>query len=497
MPTPTRPGQTLARGAGLLAALLLAAPGSGAVVTRGGPLGLHDCRLQHPAGLGSVPARCGTLQIAENPAEAAGRQLSLAVAVVPALDRPHALEPLFIVAGGPGQAASDFYAGDADAFARAQRPHDRVLVDQRGTGRSNRLGCDLPPDLQTKAPSAARLRELAAACRGRLAGRPQYYTTSVAIGDLEAVRAALGAASISLYGVSYGTRVVEHYVRRYPGHARAVVLDGALDPTLSPEPQLADNAARALALVFARCGTEHACAQAFPDPAGQFAALQRTLTGHPQRLRLPDPTSGAATELELDAAALAATVRIASYATTSAALLPFLIDRATHGDYAPLAAQLLMSSAHLDAQLAQGMNLAVSCSEDLPRVTPADRARAALTFTGPQQLQQLTALCEGWPAGIVDADLYAPLSSSVPALVLSGELDPVTPPAFGERAAASFAEHLHVVVPGQAHGQLAVGCTPRLIAAFLDAGSVRDLDVQCLRQADPAPFVIDLGGPAP
>ena len=476
----------------VLVALVAAAPAAAAPA-----LELADCRLEHPAGLGSLAARCGTLSVAENPAEPAGRRITLRVAVVPALDRQRTREPLFIVAGGPGQAATDFYVAYASAFAPAQRSHDVVLLDQRGTGGSNRLGCRFPPDFDVATPAPARIRELSAACRQGLPGRPEFYTTSVAVGDLDAVRAALGAERISLYGISYGTRVVTHYLRRYPSRVRAVVLDGVLPPGAS---LLADTplaAQRALDLAFARCRADGACNAAFPDLARRFQALRAELAARPRQLRLADPSSGAPRELEFDASALAGTVRLLNYATATTALLPYLIDRAARDDYAPLAAQLLLLGAHVDAQLAYGMNAAVSCAEDVPALARVERAALAATYLGSQQLDGLAALCDGWPPGVVDADLGRPLASAVPALLLSGEADPVTPPAYGARAAAGFSDHLHVVVRGQGHGQAAVGCAPRVIARFLDAGTARGLDVACLEAATPPPFVIDPSGPAP
>ncbi len=495
--TAARP-HPLRRVAAPLAALAaLAASLAPAAAASPPALELSDCRLEHPAGLGSLAARCGALSVAENPAEPGGRRITLKVAVVPALDRRRAREPLFIVAGGPGQAATDFYVAYAGAFAPAQRGHDVVLVDQRGTGGSNRLTCRFPADFDVATPSPARIRELSAACRQGLAGRPEFYTTSVAVGDLDAVRAALGFERISLYGISYGTRVVTHYLRRYPSRVRAVVLDGVLPPDASPLADTPLAAQRALDLAFARCHADGACEQAFPDLARRFRDLQAELAAHPRHLRLADPSSGAARELDFDASAFAGTVRLLNYYAATTALLPYLVDRAARDDYAPLAAQLLMLGSHVDAQLAYGMNAAVTCAEDVPALRRVDRAALAGTYLGGQQLDGLAALCAGWPAGVVDADLYQPLASAVPALLLSGEADPVTPPAYGARAAAGFSDHLHVVVKGQGHGQAAIGCAPRVIARFLDAGTARGLDVACLEAATAPPFVLDPSGPAP
>ncbi len=499
MPALRLPASCLSRSrrAAALLALLATLAGLPAAAGATATLALVDCRLPHPAGLGSVAARCGTLEVAEDPAAPAGRQIALRVAVIRALDRRRAREPLFLVAGGPGQAAGDFYASYAGAFAPSQRSHDVVLLDQRGTGGSNRLRCEFPPDFDVATPPPARLRELSRACLRGLAGRPEFYTTSVAVQDLDAVRAALGFERISLYGISYGTRVVQHYLRRYPARVSAVVLDGVLPPDASPLGDTPLAAQRALEIAFARCHAESACEQAFPDLGRRFDALRAELARRPRHLAMPDPSSGAARVLEFDAGALAGSVRLLNYYAGTTALLPLLLDRAARDDLAPLAAQLLMVGAHLDAQLAYGMNAAVSCAEDVPSLARLDRAALGATYLGSQQIDGLAALCEGWPRGVVDADLYAPLDSAVPALLLSGEADPVTPPAYAARAAAGFRDHLHVVVRGQGHGQFAVGCAPRVIARFLNAGTARGLDASCLESATAPPFVIDLSGPAP
>jgi pimeloyl-ACP methyl ester carboxylesterase len=458
---------------------------------------LSDCRLPHPAGLGSVPARCGTLVVPEDYANPQVRRFALHVAVVPSLDRRGGREPLFVIPGGPGQAASTFYAAYAGAFAQVARTRDIVLVDQRGTGASNPLTCDFPADFDTGAFSPDLLRELSATCRRGLKGRPEFFTTSVAVRDLEAVRAALGYPAVTLYGVSYGTRVAQHYVRRHPERVSAVVLDGVLAPDVPLGPQTPFHAQHALELMFRRCAAESGCAAAFPELERRFDELRGRLVVQPARLTLPDPATGRPRDVDFGAEQLIGAVRLLNYATASTALLPLFIDRAAQGDYAPMAGQLLMLGSMLDAQIAYGMNAAVVCSEDVPHFGAIDRAALAKTYFGATQLDGLKALCEGWPLGVVDADLRAPLRSTVPALLLSGEADPVTPPDGAARAAAGFADAKHVVVRGQGHGQIGVGCASRLVATFLDAKTAKGLDATCLESAAPAPFFLDATGPAP
>jgi pimeloyl-ACP methyl ester carboxylesterase len=458
---------------------------------------LTDCRLPHPAGLGSVPARCGTLVVPEDYANPQVRRFALHVAVVPSLDRRGGREPLFVIPGGPGQAASTFYAAYAGAFAQVARTRDIVLVDQRGTGASSPLTCDFPADFETGAFSPDLLRELSATCRRGLKGRPEFFTTSVAVRDLEAVRAALAYPAIALYGVSYGTRVAQHYVRRHPERVSAVVLDGVLAPDVPLGPQTPFHAQHALELMFRRCVADQGCAGAFPELERRFDELRGRLVMQPARLTLPDPATGRPRDVEFGAEQLIGAVRLLNYATASTALLPLFMDRAANGDYAPMAGQLLMLGSMLDAQIAYGMNAAVVCTEDVPHFGVIDRAALAKTYFGATQLDGLKAMCEGWPSGVVDADLRAPLRSTVPALLLSGEADPVTPPDGAARAATGFADAKHVVVRGQGHGQIGVGCASRLVATFLDAKTAKGLDATCLESAAPAPFFLDATGPAP
>lgn len=481
--------------------LLLALAAAGIVAAAPAPaapahIAFGDCRLEH-AGLGSLAARCGRLAVPENPAEPGGRQIELAVALIPTLDVRAHRPPLFIVAGGPGQSASDFYLQFKAGFAPAARARDIVLLDQRGTGGSNRLTCEFPDDFDVAAPPPEVVRALSAKCRAGLAGRPEYYTTSVAIGDLEAVRRAMRYERIALYGVSYGTRVVQHYLRRYGAHASAVVLDGVMAPDRPLGPETPLDAERALGIMFARCAADAPCAGAFPALEPRFRALLVALGRKAQQVTVPDPATQEPRTVSFDREQFTGTVRLLNYYSVTTAMLPFLIDRASKGDYAPLAADLLLFSAHLDEQLAYGMNVAVSCSEDVPSYAAADRAAIAHTYLGAEQLDELATMCEGWPRGVVDADLFAPLHSAVPALLLSGEADPVTPPSSAARAARGFSDVLSLTVAGQGHGQIATGCMPQLVAEFLNAGTTRGLDASCLKAVSPEPFVIGPNGPAP
>jgi pimeloyl-ACP methyl ester carboxylesterase len=461
-------------------------------------LALHECRLEHPLRLASIPARCGVLSVPLDRTQPAGASIDLRVAVVPALNRRASAAPLFLLAGGPGQGATAMYTGLAAAFARVNRNHDIVLIDQRGTGRSAPLTCEYPDDWQPPSDVMPALRQATLACLHKYGERVRFYTSSAAVADLEAVRTALGFTAIDLYAASYGTRVAQLYMRRFPQAVHAVILDGVTFPQQSIGPATPLDGQRALDLIVARCTESQDCAAAYPLLRSELDALRRQFGPQKAALVLDDPNSGLPLKIEFNRSMLSASLRFLSYSATQASLLPTLIHRAAQGALAPLAAQAIMTARQVGDQLASGMQNSVICSEDVPFfAADADRAAIAQTYQGADQLDAFAEICKLWPRGPVDADLHSPLVSDVPTLLLSGEADPVTPPADAERAAAGLARHLHLILSGEGHGQVATGCIPRLMAEFLDSASPEKLDAGCLKRHRPAPFFVSMTGPAP
>ena len=254
----------------LAATLSLALPA--AAETR---LDLADCRISGGPGFPSIKARCGTLARPLNPAEPDAGSIDIRVAVVPALDLTPEPDPLVPLAGGPGQAAIRSYAGYLAAFGRVRRNRDILLIDQRGTGESARLDCDYGEepgdDLVDGQYSREKTLAFTESCLADLPQDPRYFTTSVAVTDLEAVRVALGYPALNLYGVSYGSRVAQHYARRYPEATRTIVLDGVVPPQLPLGPEIATEAQRAVESILSRCAEQPSCHQRFPDVAAGFA----------------------------------------------------------------------------------------------------------------------------------------------------------------------------------------------------------------------------------
>lgn len=486
--------------ASLLLALALTACRAASPGSQTPALALEDCQLSAPGMAARLAARCGSLPVYEDRAAGTGRQISLNIAVVPAVSRSPQPDPLFLLSGGPGQSALETYVQLAGAFDRIHQKRDIVLVDQRGTGGSNPLDC---PNLQDQnlddLPPEADLSPYLDKCLEALDADPALYTTSLAVADLDQARAALGYDRVNLYGVSYGTRVAQVYLRQYPQQVRAVILDGVVPQDEALGLQVAADAQRALDLLFERCAADESCRQAFHDPAGDFAALLADLGSDPVTVSLAHPVSGEQTEVTFDAEELASAVRILSYTPETGALLPLLLHTArAEGDYRRLAAQYLIISGDLSGSISEGLNYSVLCTEDVPFYTPEQaRQSAAGSYLVSLDTQALFDICTTWPHGAAPQSFKEPVQSDAPVLILSGEADPVTPPENGEHVAAGLPNSLHVVAPGQGHMVIYRGCIPVLAARFIDAGSVQGLDAACVQAIQPPPFFLNYSGPRP
>lgn len=478
-----------------VAAPALAAP----VVTDRSTPRFTPCRLEHPLGLAGVQAECTQLAVPESDAPNA-RRLSIAIARIPAVNRQKAADPLFLIAGGPGMGTQSMFATVAPVFWRVNRDRDLVLVDQRGTGNSSALECPEADDELESDPG--QLESLVRACLASLQKDHDLaqYTTSRAVRDLDAVREALGYAQINLYGISYGTRVAQHYLRRHPEHTRSVILDGVVQPDRPLGPDIALDAEGALQRIFARCRDDGACRAAFGNPLQDYRTLRARLEKASHRLTLPDPRSNMPTSLEFGVPQLRVALRLSSYSAAQASLLPLALHRAAQADdYTALASLFTLSVRSLEHEVAAGMHYSVICAEDVPfaHLTPADRARLESTYLGAGNFDALTRICAVWPRGSVDANFHEPVHSNVPVLLLSGSNDPVTPPSNAVGAMRFLTRARHVMLAGEGHGQLGVRCMDRVFEDFLRDANPSKLNVTCLDQRMLPPFFTSTYGPAP
>jgi pimeloyl-ACP methyl ester carboxylesterase len=462
-------------------------------------LELEDCRISAGPAFPGIKARCGTLLRPENPADPDSPDIELSVAVVPALSLKPEPDPLVPLAGGPGGSAIEFYSAWSHAFEYVRRTRDILLVDQRGTGASSRMNCDFGEDLVEGQYSAERVLQLTRECLDALPHNPRYFTTSVAVTDLEAVRQALGYPLLNLYGVSYGTRVAQHFARRYPESTRSIVLDGVVPPQLPLGPEIATEAQLALDNILLRCTNDDTCAARFPNLQQTFLDLRAQLEEQPVVVDLTDPVTGRRQLVEFGPGELAGAIRLLAYSATSIATMPLLIHEAANGNFEPLAAQFHMIAASMAEALAMGMHNAVMCSEDVPFYDrdAIDFDALKASYIGIIQLDAIEAMCSVWPTGPVDPDFREPLATDVPVLLLSGEVDPITPPRYAALAMVDLERARHLTGIQQGHGQAGIGCMPRLIGMFVAAASPDDLDAACMERSFVMPFFLDFAGPAP
>jgi len=467
-----------------------------------GSLTLTPCELGQPNSGLSTAAWCAPFEVPENRDDPHSRKIGLKLAVIRSSAQVASKDMLVLLAGGPGQAATESWPGVSTALQPLTAHRHVVLLDQRGTGGSNPLTCN---DESESADSGAddsdahpdRQREETERCLKQLAGRadPRFYTTTIAAQDLEEVRKALGSPSFDLVGVSYGTRMAQQYAMRYPQAVRSMVLDGVVPNELALGQDFARNLDDALKAQFARCSANDDCRKRFSDPYQTLYQLRDALRANPHKVSFRDPQTYQSVQRELNEYSLASVVRMFAYTPLTAALLPLSINAAAHGDVGPLLGQAKLLSGDLSDTMNGGMQLSVICSEDADLLQP--RPDDAHTILGNRMIDTLQTACAVWPKGTRPADFHQPLKSNAPALLLSGQFDPVTPSRYGDQVAKNLPQSRHFVLAGQAHNVINVGCAPQLVKRFIENLKPEALDATCLDRLRPTPMFIDFNGAAP
>ena len=447
-----------------------------------GALAFEPCNLRSILSRESLQAQCTTFEVPEDRARPDGRKIKLNIAWLPAYNEADASpDPLFLLAGGPGQSAVETFPAMNPMLKEVRERRHILLVDQRGTGKSNLLSCAAPEggeDDFDASPEA--MQAQAAKCAQALSDKAdlRHYTTTDAIADLDDVRKAIGAAQVNLVGISYGTRVAQQYAMRHPAATRSIVLDSVVPNAQGLGNIFARNLDDALALQFGVCSKDPACKAKLGDPRAELDRLLLTLRAAPPTVHYRDATSGEWKQDVLRADTVAGLVRMYAYMPLASGLLPKLIQEANGGHYAGLMALAQMMSGEMEDAMAMGMQLSVVCSEDSESMVP--RAEDEGTVLGNLMPSGMAAMCKVWPKGRVPADFHQPLATKVPALVLEGEFDPVTPPRYGEDVVKTLPNGRLFVLKGQGHNVIGAGCMPKLFTQFIEKADAKALDGSCL-----------------
>lgn len=468
-----------------------------------GSLQLRPCELGQPHSGLSTAAWCAPFEVPEDREHPEGRKIPLRLAIVRSSAQVPAEDMVVFIAGGPGQSATEGYSTVAPALAPLLAHRNLLLLDQRGTGGSHPLVCrDDEPGVAGGAEpshgfSAEAITKETRQCLDALSkdADVRFYTTTDAVADLEDVRRALGSPRFDMLGVSYGTRVAQQYAMRHPDGLRTLILDGVAPNSLVLGEDFAVNLDEALKAQFARCASDDACRARFADPYQTLYQLRDALRANPHKVTFRDPQNYASVQRVLSDYALATVVRMFAYSPETAALLPLSIDAAARGDVGPLLGQAKLLTGDLGDTMDGGMQYSVICSEDadLLKSRPQDKDM----ILGDTMIEAFRAACAVWPHGKRPADFHEPLKSDVPALLMSGQYDPVTPPRYGDEVLKGLPNGRHLVLKGQGHNVVSRGCMPRLLNDFIDKADAKALDARCLYRLAPTPVFVGFNGATP
>ena len=459
---------------------------------------------------------CGVVERPLDPEHPAGATIELHYIVVPAMARRKLPDPVFVFAGGPGQSAIGIAASTLPLFSRLNNRRDIVFVDQRGTGRSAPLACTDPTHESLAAQADpnrpfARMME----CKAALMKLPYVrtpsdlglFTTTIAMQDFDAVRRQLGAERINLVGVSYGTRAALEYMRQFPATVRRSVLDAVAPPDMALPDSFSTDGQAAWDALLRACELEIECHQRHPTLRQDWATMLDSL---PKPVTAANPLTGTPEDFQLTRAMVLGAVRGALYSPAVAAALPVAIAESARGHYEGLVGLGALLASRPSLQPALGMHFSVVCAEDMPGLALAGHASSpdaggtrpnnppGVDF-GTDQAELYQKVCTDWPRGTVPAAFYRILPSTVPTLLFSGGIDPVTPPRHGERVAKALGPNArHVVVPNAGHGVMAIGCARDVIYRFIEADDDREatkVDASCLAGIPRPPVFEPVGAP--
>jgi pimeloyl-ACP methyl ester carboxylesterase len=408
--------------------------------------------------------QCGRLRQPLDTASPQGAQIEVHYVVAPAMARHTNADPVFFLAGGPGQSAIAVLPQMLGLLSRLNHRRDVVFVDQRGTGLSAPLQCARSNALLGLEQQLVFLER----CRQELAGLPyvggeqglRFFTTSAAVQDLDAVRRELGAEHINLVGGSYGTRVALEYQRQFAVHVRRMVLDGVAPPDMALPASMSIDGQAALDAMFAACTQNVRCLRAYPNLKDQWTSLLQKLPKSPVLVN--------SQSVLLTRELLLGAVRGALYSPLWVSALPEAIRAAKQGHWQALLNLGGNVGANKVSRLAVGMHFAVVCSEDVPRMEITSDPLGADFSDASAQLYRRA--CRAWPRAQVPEDFYTLPPSTRATLVLSGGLDPVTPPRHGQRVVDALgAVAKHVVVENAGHGVMQLGCMADVVFQFVNA----------------------------
>jgi pimeloyl-ACP methyl ester carboxylesterase len=452
---------------------------------------MQPCKV---AGLGGE-ARCGTYEVFEDRTAKSGRTIKLKIVILKALNGAPAPDAIFPLDGGPGAPATSMVGlARSGILAPVRQDHDLVFVDQRGTGESNPLLCDVgdnPKDLATFFGDILPIDKVRS-CREKLQGIAdlRLYTTPIAMDDLDEVRSALGYEKIDLLGISYGTIAAQVYIRQHPEHVRAAFLVGVATPNIKQPLLFPRSAQHAMDMLYTDCAADAVCHSVFPDLQKEFEAVLRRFDKGPLTLKLIDPSTRRKTDVKVFRSTFVERIRLAMYSTESQSFVPLIIHRAYVNDYLPFEKAALILSPGAD--VSRGVYFTITCSEGVRFITKDDVVNETRgTYVGAERVTRHIQACQDWPRGDIAPSYIDPVKSDVPVLMISGEVDGSSPTWFGESAVKFLSKGRQLKIRYLGH-QMEGPCLRDIFTNFIASGSSRAVDGTCTEGIKRPPFATEL-----
>lgn len=435
----------------------------------------------------------GYHEVFENRSISSGKKISLYIIVIPSINKTNR-PPIFMIEGGPGVSVTNGAAFYADKKNPYRQNNDVVLVDARGTGKSNPLYC---PSLQQKENLQQQLDEMYPAekvktCYELLSKEndlKQYNTTNV-VQDLEEIRKWLGYKKIHVYGLSYGTRVALQYMRMYPQSLESSVLWSPV-PTYASVPLYhAKFAQQALEKIWNDCSSDSSCSKNYPGISSEFISLMERLKLKPAEYLFKDST-GATEHITISWDAFQTKLRSLMYAPAGIRTIPYIVHQAYNGNLQPFI-DLFPSAKTFDDFLAEGFYLCVTCMEDVPFIDPSQIALTTQnTFMGDYRILQQMQACANWSKAVVSKEFLLPVKSTVPTFIISGSFDPVTSTSWAKEIANTLTNSTLVVIPHMSHlfdGLSNEDCFDNMVVDFITNGNKQKLKTGCVNEMKPPAY---------
>ena len=435
----------------------------------------------------------GTINVFEDNIAKKGKKIQLNIEVVAARTDEGKQAPMFIIMGGPGQAATDLVSFFSEIFEKINLKSDLVFIDQRGTGKSNPLQLKVAYNsLQDYFRDEFSINRIIKESYDSLARKNnlENYGTLNAIADIEKIRQEMAYDKINLYGTSYGTRVVIAYANKYPERVRTVTLKGLVPPGLVIPYNFAEDAQRSLDLLINDCMEDSACNYAFPELAKEMKSFFSK--PFPLKIEIEDPGTNQKEQIELSKETVALNLRVLLMSPSLTKTIPYLFTQANKGNYSPLTDMILTIKKSYVHGIYDGMTLCVVCNEDYPVLAKMTLKNESQTFLKDYWVQRIRNACSLWNKEKKELPEIIIKKHNVPALIISGNRDAATPPKYGEQALKYFSNGRHLIINQGSHSFDGLrNCVENIICDFVISGQVTHLKTECIDSIEFPAYKLD------